>query len=197
MSPRTHEQFEGIRETRKRQIMDTALRLFASEGYDHCTISLLAEKAGISKGLMYNYFKSKEALLSAIIEDGLKEVMDLFDPNHDGVLTSDELERFIRTAFSTIRGNMDFWILYIGVLIQPGVRELLREKQLVRYLEQFTPLLTDYFRRKGFEDPKLEMLTLSALIEGFGALMIYAHPDLNIPDELIDKFENRIVAMYQ
>jgi len=197
MSPRSQEQFEVIRESRKRQIMDTALRLFASEGYDHCSISMLAEQAGISKGLMYNYFNSKEALLSEIIEDGMREVLDLFDPNHDGVLTSEELESFIRRVFSAIRTNMEFWVLYISVLFQPGVRELLKEQQLIRYLERFTPILTDYFRRKGFEDPELEMLTLSALIEGFGALMIYAYPSMKIPDELIGKFENRIIGMYK
>ena len=197
MSPRSQEQFEVIRESRKRQIMDTALRLFASEGYDHCSISMLAEQAGISKGLMYNYFNSKEALLSEIIEDGMREVLNLFDPNHDGVLTSEELESFIRRVFSAIRTNMEFWVLYISVLFQPGVRELLKEQQLIRYLERFTPILTDYFRRKGFEDPELEMLTLSALIEGFGALMIYAYPSMKIPDELIGKFENRIIGMYK
>ncbi len=63
MSPRTQEQFEEMRESRRQQIMDAALELFAQEGYSHCSISQLAGHAGISKGLMYNYFESKEALL--------------------------------------------------------------------------------------------------------------------------------------
>jgi len=33
MSPRTKEQFEEIRQNRKRQIMETALEVFASDGY--------------------------------------------------------------------------------------------------------------------------------------------------------------------
>ncbi|NOR33588.1 MAG: TetR family transcriptional regulator, partial [Bacteroidales bacterium] len=48
MSPRTPEQFEEIRESRRQQIMDAALELFASEGYSHCSISQLAVHAGIS-----------------------------------------------------------------------------------------------------------------------------------------------------
>jgi len=197
MSPRTQEQFEEIRGLRRQQIMGTALGLFASEGYEKCTVSLLADRAGISKGLMYNYFKSKEALLSAIIDEGLKEILDMFHPNHDGVITTAELESFIRRVFTVMRGNMDFWILYISVLLQPGVREMLGKSQMVRYLEHFAPLLTDYFRSKGFEDPGLEMLTLSALIEGFGALMLYAYPAMVFPDELIEKFQNRIIEMYR
>jgi AcrR family transcriptional regulator len=42
MSPRTEQQFEKIREARKREIMDTALELFASEGYDVTSISKIA-----------------------------------------------------------------------------------------------------------------------------------------------------------
>ena len=79
MSPRTKEQFVEIRENRKEQIMQVALELFASEGYAHCSISKLAESAGISKGLMYNYFESKEQLLAAILDKGMQEFIQFFD----------------------------------------------------------------------------------------------------------------------
>lgn len=197
MSPRTREQFEVIRESRRQQIMDAALQLFASEGYGHCSISMLASHAGISKGLMYNYFDSKEELLAAIIEQGLSEIMNLFDPDHDGVLESDELINFIRKVFAIMRNNQEFWILYFSVILQPRVKEHLKDKPIIRYMEQFTSMLMDYFDRKGFEDPYLEMLTLSALIEGIGVLMIYAYPAMKIPDEIIHKYENRIIDMYK
>jgi len=65
--PRTEKQFEEIREFRKAMIMDVALELFANEGYYPTSISKIASKAGISKGLMYNYFKSKEVLITVMI----------------------------------------------------------------------------------------------------------------------------------
>ena len=68
MSPRSQQQFKEMRESRKQQIMDAALELFAREGYSHCSISKLAAHAGISKGLMYNYFDSKEDLFFAVFE---------------------------------------------------------------------------------------------------------------------------------
>jgi hypothetical protein len=55
----------------------------------------------------------------------------------------------------------------------------------------------EYFEKKGFEDPYLEIVTLSALIEGFGVLLIYAYPTLQFPAELMVKFENRIIDMYK
>ena len=96
MSPRTKEQFEQIRESRQQQIMDAGLELFAEQGYANCSIAQLARHTGISKGLMYNYFESKEALLSSIIEDGISEILDYFDPNHDGILSPEEMAGFIR-----------------------------------------------------------------------------------------------------
>ena len=105
--------------------MDAALKLFASEGYSHCSISQLASHAGISKGLMYNYFESKEALLIAIIEKGMQDIMNMIDPDLDGVLQPEEVEGFIRKTFNGIRENLQFWILFINVVLQPPVKEFL------------------------------------------------------------------------
>ncbi len=196
MSPRTKKQFEEMRVSRRQQIMEAALELFAHEGYSHCTIAMLASHAGISKGLMYNYFKNKEELLSAIITDGLEEIMNLLDPDRDGVLTPSELESFIRKVFEAMRQHMEFWILYVHILFQPSVTEQLNDNPFISILEHFAPLLEAYFIKKGCEDAQLEMLTLSALIEGFGAIMVYSYPTTSVPDDMIKKLEDRIVEMF-
>ena len=74
MSPRTSQQFQEMREEKMTLIMDVALEHFANEGYFRTTISHIARHAGISKGLMYNYFESKEALLRAIVHKSVNEV---------------------------------------------------------------------------------------------------------------------------
>ncbi len=197
MSPRTPEQFEEIRDSRRLQIMETALKLFATEGYGHSSISMLAKQAGISKGLMYNYFESKEALLAALIDHGMAEYVDLFDPNHDGILDSEELVDFVRKVFATMRTHQEFWIQFINVIMQPKVKELLKDTPIIQYIKQFMSMLLVYFEKKGFEDPYLEVVTFSAMIEGFGVLMIYADPAVTFPEELINKFEKRIIGMYK
>jgi len=88
--PRTTEQFEEIRETRKQQIMEVAMKLFADKGFESASISSIAKEAKISKGLLYNYFDSKEDLLIQIVENGFNEMLNYFDPNKDGILTRDE-----------------------------------------------------------------------------------------------------------
>lgn len=176
--------------------MDAALELFASEGYGHCSISQLAASVGISKGLMYNYFESKEALLIAIIEEGMQDIMAMIDPNMDGILEPEEVEGFIRETFNGIRENLSFWTLYINVVLQPTVKECLEGKPFNSVMERFGPKLLDYFNRMGYEDPMLEMLTFSAMIEGYGVLLMYLSPGDEFPQETVRKFEDRMIEMF-
>ncbi len=185
-----------MRESRRQQIMDAALELFASEGYAHCSIAQLAKHAGISKGLMYNYFESKEALLVALIEEGLDDILSDIDLDHKGILSPGEMEAIIRKSFASIRENQSFWTLYISIILQPRVKEFLQGKPFIHMMERYGPMMMGYFVEMGFEDPALEMLTFSAMLEGFGVLMLYAYPGLEFPAGLLLQYENRVVDMF-
>jgi AcrR family transcriptional regulator len=194
--PRTKEQFNELRQDRKAHIMASAMKLFAEEGYGHVSISALARHAGISKGLMYNYFESKEQLLKEIIDSGVNEIMVYFDPNHDGVLTSEEFELFVRKTFRLMHENQEFWMQFFGLMVQPNIQEFLKSSALVDFMEQYFGMFAAYFEKMGFEDPMLEVLQLSVVIEGLGIMMIYSKGLTNISPDMFKKFEDRIIKMY-
>lgn len=56
---------QRIAAERKEQILNAAITLFDEKGYGNTTISEIAKKAGISKGLIYNYYNSKLDILKA------------------------------------------------------------------------------------------------------------------------------------
>jgi AcrR family transcriptional regulator len=56
-------------EDRRRQILDAALKVFAEKGFKGATNQDIADAAGISPGLIYWYFDSKEDVLFALIEN--------------------------------------------------------------------------------------------------------------------------------
>ncbi len=56
-------------EDRREQIMNAALRVFAQKGFARATNRDVAREAGITTGLIYYYFESKEDLLRAVLEE--------------------------------------------------------------------------------------------------------------------------------
>ena len=53
---------------KRRQILDGARRAFLANGFDAASMNEIARAAGVSKGTLYVYFKSKEELFEAIVE---------------------------------------------------------------------------------------------------------------------------------
>ena len=56
-------------EDRREQIIDAAMRVFAQKGFLRATNKDIADEISITPGLIYHYFKNKEAVLKAIIEN--------------------------------------------------------------------------------------------------------------------------------
>lgn len=54
-------------EVRKQEILDTAIKLFVSKGYEKTSISDIANAMGVSQGLCYRYFASKEEIYEAAL----------------------------------------------------------------------------------------------------------------------------------
>ena len=65
--PKTKEQFEQIRNERINKILDSALYLFVMKGYDAVNLDEVTKEANCSHGLLYHYFKGKDELYLAVI----------------------------------------------------------------------------------------------------------------------------------
>lgn len=68
---------------RESQMLEVASEIFGNEGYAATNIQVVAERAGISKPLIYNYFGSKEGLFLACLDRA-------------GTIVADEIERIAR-----------------------------------------------------------------------------------------------------
>lgn len=66
--PRVKEQFDAMRSATKEKIIAAGLQLFAYKGLAATSIQDIAKLAGISVGLMYHYYKSKEDLFNELVE---------------------------------------------------------------------------------------------------------------------------------
>ena len=167
MSPRTQKQYEAIRQAKRSRILEVALELFGYEGYYNSSISKIAKQAGISKGLVYNYFDSKEEIVQEILNSGIEQMLKILDPNQDGVLDSGEIEHFIVEMFDHLKKHEKFWKLYFSISLQPEIYPLMKEK-IDELGKPIMDMAVSYFRKMGFDDPQGETLIFGALLDGIG-----------------------------
>lgn len=190
MSPRTIEQYEEIRENKRATILDAGMLLFSESGYHSTSISAIAKKAKISKGLIYNYFESKESLLKSIIKQGLEEFASVFDLNKDGILSDEEFVFFVKKSFEKIGENLSFWKLYFSLVTQPRVMEILNH-EFSTMLEPFIKTLMGFFVRKNYKNPFAETRFLFALLDGIGI-----HYILDVENYPLKESINKVISMY-
>jgi AcrR family transcriptional regulator len=85
------------KEDRPAEITDAAMAAFAEKGYAATRVEEVAKRAGVSKGLLYLYFKTKEDLFKAVIRNFVSPRLDALIGNiEDSNLTA---EQFLRGPF--------------------------------------------------------------------------------------------------
>jgi AcrR family transcriptional regulator len=128
-------------EARRAQILDGAYDVAARHGLDGLTIRRVAAAAGLSHGLVHFHFRTKEALLSALLDRLLASTTAMQAATADATgtprerlagLLRDELERLTRDR-RQIHLFFDFWLLGTR---HPRVRSKMRA-ELDRYRAAF------------------------------------------------------------
>lgn len=187
MCPRTSEQFEAIRQEKTKLILDTALELFAEKGFHQTSISDITRKAGISKGLLYNYFESKDEVLKSIIQTGYDTAYNHLDLNNDHTLAREEFINFMRITFRSVRENPKFWKLYSALVMQPNILDLVKIEYSQKALD-IQKMFFNFIKESGSTAPENDLIAISSLIKGAHLILITA------PDFFLGKqFEDTII----
>jgi AcrR family transcriptional regulator len=164
--PRTKKQFEEIRKSSRKKILSVALELFAKKGYHATSISQIAHKAKISKGLMYNYFVSKEKLLDEIINQGFNSLAELEFKANKGVNPKKQLEEFVDAVLENLYSNFTYWQLYLALLVHPEIQKKY-EKKMKQFRDEFIQTLAVLFKKLRIKNPELEAFLLGTFFDGF------------------------------
>src|SRR5690606_3488661 len=98
---------------RRTQLLDLGVRLLATTSLEELSIDVLAEEAGISRGLLYHYFGGKQGFYEAVVQRAADDLYAQTAPPADG----DPLERLL----GSITGYVDY-----VVANQTGYRSLVR-----------------------------------------------------------------------
>jgi len=166
MCPRTKEQFAEIRTQSEQKILDAALELFANNGFKATSISQIAKAAGVSKGLMYNYFDSKTELLRKIVRNAINDGIALMDHAiNDFENPEEELEHLIMDAVDYFKEHKEFQRLMTMLSFQEEVMASIAD--LLEKSTQFSiASCSAVFEKLGAKDPVKSALLLGATLEG-------------------------------
>lgn len=165
MSPRTKFQNTAIREKSRKNIEDAALEVFAEDGYHSASVSKIAARAGVSKGLMYNYFKSKEELIRALVTDVMIEAEQKIGLPKGVPLTDKDVKLFIKKSFQFIQDEPKRWKLFFSVFLQREVMELMM-KEMMERAQTFIVPFVQYFAEKGHKEPEIVTRYFHATLDG-------------------------------
>ena len=124
----------GLRERKKartrRLIADTAARLFAERGYEHVAVTDVAREAEVAEQTVYNYFPTKEQLVTDREQQVQDRLCDLIRSRPPGVTPAAAIRDFVLGSVAGIRSiPADLWRGELGYLaaISPAVHRLVLE----------------------------------------------------------------------
>ena len=146
---------------KQEKILQSALELFAREGYKVTSTSKVARHAGVSEGLIFRHFGNKEGLLAAIIKEGEEQAKKLFAD----IVFETEPREVIRKTFGMIenlqsrRSELEFWKLQYKIKWET-------EAYGEHKTEPLEMALTSAFKKLGFENPEQEALLMLMIVDG-------------------------------
>src|ERR1700761_2428530 len=124
----------GLRERKKartrRVIADAAARLFAERGYEQVAVSDVAREADVSEQTVYNYFQTKEQLVTDLDQDFQEELVRLIRTRAPGTTPAAAIRDLVLDSVEGIRRVPgEQWRGELGYLaaISPTVHRLLLE----------------------------------------------------------------------
>ena len=124
----------GLRERKKartrRHIADTAARLFAERGYEHVAVTDVAREAEVAEQTVYNYFPTKERLVTDREEQIQDRLCELIRSRPPAVTPAAAIRDFVLESVTGIRGiPSELWRGELGYLaaISPAVHRLALE----------------------------------------------------------------------
>lgn len=169
--------------------MQAALQEFGNHGYESTSIAHIAKMAGVSKGLLYNYFESKENLLQEIIFNAIKES----ERKMLGLLSEDSaetLENIIRWTFKEFRENSEYWRLYTELSFKLSKHKFIHDLALTKGNE-YLSFLSHHLKNLGFTNPEQEARIFGAAMDGFAIHVLTLgddYPQKEMEEFLIEKY---------
>jgi AcrR family transcriptional regulator len=165
---------------RTQQIVEAAVAVFVRSGISNARMEDIANEAGLSKGTLYLYFDSKDALIEAILDSfmdrELAYAQELLEG--DGTTALEKVNRFADLVVQDLEQLKELASLYMEFLSLATREESVRtivQRPFHDFMEIFMGIVRQGIEKGEFRpvDPMAAALTIGTLIDGTILLWIY------------------------
>lgn len=138
---RNKEQNNKIKDERREQILRAALRIFAVKGLSATRVSDISVETGISQGLIYHYFRSKEELFTALVTQGIRNLNEAATGLEMSQMTAKEkitlaVEELLKGIETNDQASMYFFLISQAAMsesVPEEARQVIRGQNPVKY----------------------------------------------------------------
>ena len=156
---------------KQERILTCALELFAENGYDATSTSKVAKAAGVSEGLIFRHFDSKQGLLEAILSLGHEQADALYaSVIESGKAPLRMLGDILSLPFGIDQTQFKFWKLVYALKWQTDQYEDSMTSPLRNKLMQI-------FHELGYADPEAETDLVLLFLDGVATTILLKDKD--------------------
>lgn len=174
------------------RILTAVRKVLAGNGYSGTTINMVATEAGVSRGLLHYYFKSKDDMLAKVLKSNLEVSMallaEIFHSSRNAKEIAEKITELLRGMMTTDR---DFFHVFIEGFAVAQQSQLVNEQIACLYGDFRKTIHTQLKRAEmqGWITPTLPLaglaVLIAAVIDGI-ALQLVTEPELAQDDEIWD-----------
>lgn len=178
-------------EIRRKELMDVSEELFLEKGYENVEVSSIVKKVGVAQGTFYYYFKSKEAVLDAIIDQYISILVKNMEKiaNQKHINSIEKLLKMFPFSFSFPGGH-------------DGLMNQLRDEQNIKLrkkLDQRFPLETiglfTHIIEQGIEEGVFQTEFPEEAARAYIGAASFVLQDINNLEPYSEEFKRKFMAI--
>lgn len=178
--------------SKEQAILDAAIHEFAEKGFEQASTNRIAKQAGVSKGLIFHYFESKEKLFEACVNDAIAFSMKKLDYEKWDLSAHlmEKLKQYGEQELLFYKDYPDVYQLIVSAFARPPETV---SKEMTRLFAELSLMVPQFFKKliEGLElkddvDPETLQAVLQSHCNYYSAQVmgyLKLHPEAGI-DEL-------------
>ena len=133
---------ELVEQFRCQSIREAAMRVVSRKGYDHVTVQDIADEAGVAKGTVYLYFKSREDVLEKTMSFSFEDFHILIrEAIGRGTTFRERVEQVVRAQLEYFERQQEFFRLYLAMAEPLGERRLRKHASYRTHIGQLVSMV--------------------------------------------------------